>query len=415
MTHLDALRDSLQELLGEYFSIHISIRNKKLVLSEDTLNTIQNAEFALQYATENDLPLPKSTFELCHYGRAVRDKLFSNIEDYQVELSQKRRARRKGSWQLKILGWNEKRIKYDIKMHPEPEWQGKKPEKDEKVFRRVSQHFPSSIDKNNSADFELVINNLDSLFVNSSSKTTEKVKQLGQAYKAYLNANEMYQESKKQLETLNGRKNELVNRFNNLTNKISILEAELHQTDEYKSKNEKEQQFQQLEDNPKTRSFLKLWTDLLHRFIRWIQREPRSKLSLKYIIAIYEDLYDFSSPLEDFFNELSLELVTNVENFYSKKKEYAKKIGSPQQLQNRLKKGKETLFELRSLKSELINSQNNLNNINIYRDLIETSQENEKIKNKLNQVIKEVSSLEGLVSEQKKVLLNAKKKLQLSL
>ncbi|MFX0113297.1 MAG: hypothetical protein ACFFB3_01990 [Candidatus Hodarchaeota archaeon] len=401
MTRLDLIRDSLQELLSSYIPITVVIKNKKLHLSEETLQTIQDAESAIAYAIDSNLPLPRSTYEFCHYGTAIRDKIFLDIEEYQVEQSKKRRARRKGSWQLKMIGWNEKKINFDIKKYPEPEWEGKKPEKDEKVFRRLMKDWPAEVNKQFLAECESKIRDLVSIFVNPASKTTQKVKELELALKNYWESKELYREEKEKLKNARMMHEKLLKTVQDLTDKSNALKARIDQLPEQKDLMIAQNELQKLLEERKIRSFLKIWRDLLHRYIRWAQKELGSQLPLKDLISIEKDFLDLSVPLEELYDEISVEFVTRAEVLYAQRKQFSQKVGSSEQLKGRLENGKKTIFELRKLQKRIDDSQKKLNAMKTYQEAKEINRRLDEEKEEFSASERAFQNLERLASKLK--------------
>ncbi|MFQ5976569.1 MAG: hypothetical protein ACE5OZ_00385 [Candidatus Heimdallarchaeota archaeon] len=368
MTRLDLIRDSLQELLSNFIPITVVIRNKKLQISEETLQNIQEAESAITYATETNIPLPKSTFELCHLGTAIRDKIFPIIEEYQVEQSTKRRARRKGSWQLKVIGWNEKKIKFDIKKYPEPKWEGKKLEKDEKFFRWFTKDWPAQLDRHAIAVWESKVHQLGNIFINPASPITQKVKELERALKDYSEAEKDYQKAKLKLKNANEKHQILSEETKDLAIKVQALNAKISNKPEHKRLMADIKQLQHLQEERKTRSFLKIWRDLLHRYIRWAQRELGSPLPLKDLSLIEEDFLDSSVPLEDLYDDISAEFIAKAELLFAQRKQFAKKVGSQTQLRGRLENGKPIILKLRKLQGNISDAQAKLAAIDDFRE-----------------------------------------------
>ncbi|MFX0114232.1 MAG: hypothetical protein ACFFB3_06765, partial [Candidatus Hodarchaeota archaeon] len=401
MTRLELIRDSLQELLSNFIPISIVIKNKKLQLSEETLQNIQDAESAIEYVAKASLPLPRSTFELCHYGTAIRDKIFPNVEEYQVEQSTKRLARRKGSWQLKLIGWNEKKIKFDIIKYPEPEWEGKKPEKDEKIFRRLMKDWPVQLEKKAIAECESKILLFGNIFINPSSSTTQKVKELDLALKTYKEVDKAYKETNKKLESAHEKHQVLLEAIRGLNAKIQALNKNLSQTTEYQSLITAQEQLQHLQEDRKTRSFLKIWRDLLHRYIRWAQRELGSQLPLKELLSIEEDILDVSVGLEDLYDDISAEFIARADILYPQRKQFAKKIGSKQQLRGRLENGKSVIYELRQLQKTINGEQKKLAAIFEFQEAKKLTNELNEVKEKLESSKKEFHLLERSASELK--------------
>lgn len=360
MTRQELIRDSLQEFLSKFIPITVVIRNKKLQISEETLQTIQDAESGMNYATKAELPLPKSTFELCHYGTAIRDKIFLNIDDYQVEQSTKRLARRKGSWQLRLIGWNEKKIKFDIMKYPEPEWEGKKPEKDEKVYSKFVKKWPTTLDKQAIAESESRIQQLGNIFANPASLTTQKVKELEQALKEYVEVEQAYNEMKQNLDGAREKQQELINGVEHLDTKAQALNAEIALISDQQRLNRVQNQLQHLQEERKTRSFLKIWRDLLHRYLRWAQRELGASLPVKSLLSLEENYLDLSVPLEELYDEISSEFIAKAELLYTQRKLFTAKIGSQQQLKGRLENGKTIIFQLRELQQDIEDTQRRL-------------------------------------------------------
>ncbi|MHA2270362.1 MAG: hypothetical protein ACXACI_00770 [Candidatus Hodarchaeales archaeon] len=367
MSRQELIRDSLQEFLSQFIPITVVIRNKKLQISEETLQTIQDAELGMKYAEEAELPLPKSTFELCHYGTAIRDKIFPNIDDYQVEQSTKRRARRKGSWQLKLIGWNEKKIKFDIMKFPEPEWEGKKPEKDEKLYSKFVKKWPTKLDKKAIAEYESKIQQLGNLFANPASPTTQKVNQLEHSLKEYAEAEQTHKEMKQNLDDARERQQELINKVEHLDTKTQALNAEIALLSDHQHLISAQNQLQHLQEERKTRSFLKIWRDLLHRYLRWAQRELGASLPVKSLLSLEDNYLDLSVPLEELYDEISAEFIAKAELLYAQRKQFVAKVGSQQQLKGRLENGKSTIFQLRELQQDIEDTQRRLEELELFQ------------------------------------------------
>lgn len=417
MTRLDFIRDSLQQLLSNFIPITVVIRNKKLQISEETLQNIQDAESAINYATETNIPLPKSTFELCHFGTAIRDKLFPSIEEYQVEQSTKRRARRKGSWQLKLIGWNEKKIKFDIMKYPEPEWEGKGLEKDDKIFRRLMKDLPAQLDRQAIAVWESKIQQIGNIFINPASSITQKVKELERALKDYSEAEKDYQETKLKLKGADEKHKILSEETKDLSIRLQALNAKISEVPEHKRLMADVKQLQHLQEERKTRSFLKIWRDLLHRYIRWAQRELGSPLPLKDLSLIEEDFLDSSVPLEDLYEDISAEFIAKAELLYVQRKQFAKKVGSQQQLRGRLENGKSIIFKLRKLQRSISDVQARLAAIDEFREanklaskLNKREEEHTILKEELKRLERSASKLKGLTKDAHEIILKKIKK-----
>ncbi|MFW9915683.1 MAG: hypothetical protein ACFFGZ_08730 [Candidatus Thorarchaeota archaeon] len=415
MTRQELIRDSLQEFLSQFIPITVVIRNKKLQISEETLQAIQDAESGMKYAIEAELPLPKSTFELCHYGTAIRDKIFPNIDDYQVEQSTKRLAKRRGSWELKLIGWNEKKIKYDIVKFPEPEWQGKKPEKDEKLYRKFVKTWPSKLDKKAIAEYESKIQQLGNIFANSASPTTQKVKELELSLKEYAEAEQAYKEMKESLDDARVRQQELIDRVEDFEAKAQTFNAEIALLSEHQRLVRAQDQLQHLQDERKTRSFLKIWRDLLHRYLRWAQRELGAPLPVKSLLSLEDNYLDLSVPLEELYDEISAEFIAKAEVLYTRRKQFAAKVGSEKQLKGRLENGKAVIFRLRELQHDIEDAQRRLEEMEPFQKVKEINIKLDTARKELSASSERFQMLERSAAELNAQWQDAAKKLQRSL
>ncbi len=415
MSRQELIRDSLQEFLSQFIPITVVIRNKKLQISEETLQTIQDAELGMKYAEEAELPLPKSTFELCHYGTAIRDKIFPNIDDYQVEQSTKRRARRKGSWQLKLIGWNEKKIKFDIMKFPEPEWEGKKPEKDEKLYSKFVKKWPTKLDKKAIAEYESKIQQLGNLFANPASQATQKVNQLEHSLKEYAEAEQAYKEMKQNLDDARERQQELIDRVEHLDTKAQALNAEIALLSDHQRLISAQNQLQHLQEERKTRSFLKIWRDLLHRYLRWAQRELGASLPVKSLLALEDNYLDLSVPLEELYDEISAEFIEKAELLYTQRKQFVAKVGSQQQLKGRFENGKSIIFQLRELQQDIEDTQGRLEELELFQKAKEINIKLDTAKKELLASSEKFQMLERSAAELKAQRQDAIENLQRSL
>jgi hypothetical protein len=267
-----------------------------------------------------------------------------------------------------VIGWNEKKIKFDVKKYPEPEWEGKKLEKDEKIFRRLMKDWPTQLDRHAIAVWESKVHQLGNIFINPASAITQKVKELELALKDYSEAEKHYQEAKLKLKSANEKHQILSDETKDLAIKVQALNAKISDKPEHKRLMADIKQLQHLQEERKTRSFLKIWRDLLHRYIRWAQRELGSPLPLKDLSLIEEDFLDSSVPLEDLYDDISAEFIAKAELLFAQRKQFAKKVGSQTQLRGRLENGKPIIFKLRKLQRNISDAQARLAAIDDFRE-----------------------------------------------
>lgn len=266
---LKGLSDIQQKIIFEicrpYMEIETIIKKKSLVLSKATLEIIQNAQTALEFATDNNLQLPKSTYNVVRYGPSILI-IFEDIVSYSKYEKIKKRVR-KGIQYVQMLSWDKRALEVVLKNSDKPKI---KSQDDIKIFRLYLKEFEGFFKSNG----EEIFNKYKILFVAKNNKYTEHF------YKGNHHLNE-YHDRKSKIEKIDEDYKEIEAQYNIFDTKTKELETKIETGskrfyDEHSTGTlimSKRNNLSNLTLSPVLSPFIKLLGELINSFNSYINKQ----------------------------------------------------------------------------------------------------------------------------------------------
>ena len=161
----DIHQKQLEEVIGQFMAIETNLKKNGITLAPETLSIIKEAKNVADFAVKENLPLPKSTYEILRYGPTVENQIFKNLDKLHSYSRVKVRVR-KGIQYQHILTWDARVIDATLKKSDKPKY---KSQDDKKVFKEFLSGFHSF----SSFDEDLkLFNNFNKLFLAKDSPFT---------------------------------------------------------------------------------------------------------------------------------------------------------------------------------------------------------------------------------------------------
>ncbi|MFX1250973.1 MAG: hypothetical protein ACFFCZ_05145 [Promethearchaeota archaeon] len=261
----------LEAIFAKFVLLNLQITKGKPYLSSDSEKALLNAQKAEELVSKFKFPvLPKTVGTLLQYGIVIKEEILPNAVNYTIIKSKQVMSRRKGSFTVEVTDWDERKIVTTLQRTSFKQ----KIMDDERFYTRFIQPKLADLSKNCSLEISEkatpMIEELIAFFPIKDRLQEELNGKLTLSTEHFSVVEELKTQQITQADLLAKRK-EIENEIKNLKSTeefetISNVENELRTL-----KKEK----QELMKAKNLKSFLKLVTDLVHRYLRHIERNPQ--------------------------------------------------------------------------------------------------------------------------------------------
>ncbi len=263
----DIQQRQIEELIAPFMTIETNLKKNGINLSAETLSTIKEAQEVADFASKENLQLPKSTYEILRYGPAVENQIFKSLDKLHTYTKVKVRVR-KGVQIQHVLTWDARSIEAILKKTDKPKI---KSQDDKKVFKEFLSNFNAFHDFNQ--DYKL-FNTYQKLFLEKASPFTAH----------FFKGNNFlvdYVEKKAKLEQREQEKSIEQKKFDELDKERSALETNITElTEKFYNEDKtgrnikmKKDQIETLEQSEPLASYVKLLSDIIETFDAYASKQ----------------------------------------------------------------------------------------------------------------------------------------------
>lgn len=380
-------RKLLEEIIFPFMPIQSSIRSKTLVLTNETLKAISDVEIAVQHAQKLNLQLPKSTWMILKYSKAIQD-IFNNLESY-VQYANVKERYRKGVRYHKVLTWDKRSIESLLKKTPKPKLKNKDTIK---IFRDFVKDLQDFTDFTHS---QKILNLYHPLFIEPNSSYTIKLDKLQYHLSNYFEQAQNIENEQRAILQLEEELNQYIKLFSVHNSKINLIEDQFFVKNSagLNIKLKQDERSKMLEHEPLS-SYIKFLREIFESFNHYAE-----KLAIKIafeekgiISAFQESLINPSTLIDQHFSQFIQTLFNHAEPAFGKKHWFKKMVqekGSPEELQRYMVSGSGfNAWSSARLLTKDIQELEQTSDFKNYR------LEQEKLKNRKSQLETQIKSLE---------------------
>jgi len=310
----------LEAIFSSFLPITISVKNKQLVLSEESLNEIDRAEKAVEMSNKTKIPLPHTTRNIATYGEITKN-ILKNKESFLVKTSASRLSKRSGSFRFKIISWDRRKIENTLK-------KGKKKikcksDKDSNVLNRFLVVGGDLAEKRDFTSLRKTLNDYLPLFVHESSTEYDHVIRMKRELDKISLATDQLDQNANQREALELERASIEKKLADLTLEIEDLEKKFDCSDIGKKLSQLQKERTELLRDNELSKYLKILSNFVHTYCSGLEKmQVTPKFPLGTIYQLNEDLFKgdmnidaFSQLVEDFYGN---HLIFTKQNWYRK-------------------------------------------------------------------------------------------------
>ena len=334
----DIQQRQIEELIAPFMTIETNLKKNGLNLSAETISTIKESKKVAEFATKENIQLPKSTYEILRYGPAVEEQIFKNLDKLSGYTKVKVRVR-KGVQIQHILTWDARSIEAILKKSDKPKV---KSQDDKKVFKEFLSNFTNF--DNFDQDLNL-FRTYQRLFLEKNSLfTTHFLK--GNNYL------EDYVEKKTKLAQREKEQSVEQVRFNELDKERISLEKEISDaTDTFYNEHKtgrgikmKKDQIERLEKAEPLASYVKLLGDLIETFDSYATKQDVNLTfdEQNVLRDLKESIITHERSVDLHFSSLLTVIIRHADVAFGKKHWYMKllqELGSIDKLEDYIRSG----------------------------------------------------------------------------
>ena len=316
----DIQQKQIEELIGQFMTIETNLKKNGITLSSETISIIKEAKNVADFSVKENLPLPKSTYEILRYGPAVENQIFKNLDKLHSYSRVKVRVR-KGIQYQHILTWDARAIDAILKKSDKPKY---KSQDDKKVFKEFLSNF------HNFASFEndlKTFNTYNKLFLAKNSPFTIH----------FLKGTNLVQgltEKKTKLEERDKEKGVEQSKFDKLDQERQSLDQKIStKTESFYNEDKtgrgikmKKDQIETLQLSDPLASYIKLLGDILETFDAYASKQ---NINLSFdeqnvLRDLTESIVTHEKSVDQHFTDLLAVIIRHADAAFGKKHWYTK-------------------------------------------------------------------------------------------
>ncbi|MFW9780088.1 MAG: hypothetical protein ACFFE8_14655 [Candidatus Heimdallarchaeota archaeon] len=251
--------------------ISINVGRKGFRLADSTVTLIEQSENIVAKAQELEEIIPDSTATIFRYGVALRN-IFQNVEEYLTVSQLKSYSRRGRRKELGITEFDLKKVESALKRSPEPPV---KTQKDEKIVKDAQKAYQNLLkEERYQLILEDVLIKLD-LFVVDDSTGKKFFKTVNRLISRLKDKNQEKKQVSEKLETNHEEAKQLENQITEVEPRLPELRRKLEEFRQERGVFNVLEEKERLLASPLLSLFLKIVTNSLERYVKWVERREQ--------------------------------------------------------------------------------------------------------------------------------------------
>ncbi|MFX1533441.1 MAG: hypothetical protein ACFFDI_04335 [Promethearchaeota archaeon] len=261
----------LESIFAKFVPVNLQTTRGKPYLSSDSEKALLNAQKAGELVSKFKFPvLPKTVGAFLQYGGVIKEEILPNAANYMIIKSKQVRSRRKGSFTVEVADWDERKIVTTLQRTSFKQ----KIIDDERFYTRFIQPKLADLSKNCSLEIsEKATPMIEELIVFFPIKN-----RLQENLNAKLALSAEHFSVIEELKTHQTLQSDLLAKRRQIEDEIKNLKSTKEFENISKVENElralKREKYELMKAK-KLKFFLKLVTDLVHRYLRHVERNPQ--------------------------------------------------------------------------------------------------------------------------------------------
>ncbi|MFX0060646.1 MAG: hypothetical protein ACFFC7_00495 [Candidatus Hermodarchaeota archaeon] len=261
----------LESIFAKFVPVNLQITKGKPYLSSDSEKALLNAQKAGELVSKFKFPvLPKTVGCFLQYGVVIKEEILPNAVDYTIIKSKQVMSRRKGSFTIEVTDWDERKIITTLQRTSFKQ----KIMDDERFYTRFIQPKLADLSKNCSLEIsEKITPIIEEFIIFFPIKNN-----LQENLNAKLTLSTEHFSLIEELKTHQTIKSDLLAKRKQIEDEIKNLKSTKEFENISKVENELrtlKKEKQELMKSKKLKQFLKLVSDLVHRYLRHNERNPQ--------------------------------------------------------------------------------------------------------------------------------------------
>ncbi|MFW9853963.1 MAG: hypothetical protein ACFFFG_02850 [Candidatus Thorarchaeota archaeon] len=251
--------------------IGINVGRKGFRLADSMVTLIELSEDIVAKAQELEEIIPDSTAIVFRYGVALRN-IFQNVEDYLTVSQLKSYSRRGRRKELGITEFDLKKVEYALKRSPEPPV---KTQKDEKLVKDAQKTYQKLLQEEK---YQLILEDVlikQDLFVVDDSTGKKFFKTVNRLISRLKDKTQEKEQTLENLEANHKEIRQLEDQITKIQSQLPGLKRQLEEFRQERGVFDALEEKERLLASPLLSLFLKIITNSLERYVKWVERREQ--------------------------------------------------------------------------------------------------------------------------------------------